>query len=60
MGWVWARLGHLYRTERINGRIIIEVLSKSTQAYDRGEKFSAYKTIATFQEYILLTLPALK
>lgn len=37
-----------------NARVIIEVLSKSTQAYDRGEKFSAYKTIATFQEYILV------
>lgn len=37
-----------------NARVIIEVLSKSTQAYDRGEKFSAYKTIATLQEYILV------
>jgi Uma2 family endonuclease len=33
---------------------IAEVLSKSTQNYDRGEKFLAYRTIPTFQEYLLI------
>jgi Uma2 family endonuclease len=37
-----------------NPQIIIEVLSKSTKGYDRGDKFSYYKTIPTFQEYILI------
>lgn len=34
--------------------IIAEVLSESTQGYDRGEKFAAYRTIPTFQEYVLI------
>ena len=33
---------------------IIEVLSKSTSSYDRGDKFTAYRTIPSFQEYLLL------
>ncbi len=37
-----------------NPLVIVEVLSKSTQAYDRGEKFKFYRTIPTFQEYILV------
>jgi Uma2 family endonuclease len=38
----------------INPSIIIEVLSKSTSSYDRGDKFSAYRTIPEFREYILI------
>jgi Uma2 family endonuclease len=38
----------------MNPCFIAEVLSKSTQNYDRGEKFVAYRTIATFQEYLLI------
>jgi len=34
--------------------LIVEVLSKSTKDYDRSEKFLAYRTIATFQEYLLV------
>lgn len=37
-----------------NPSIIIEVLSESTENYDRGEKFRLYRTIPTFQEYILI------
>jgi Uma2 family endonuclease len=37
-----------------NPILIAEVLSDSTNAYDRGEKFAAYRTIATFQEYLLI------
>ena len=33
---------------------IAEILSKSTQNYDRSEKFSAYRSITTFQEYLLV------
>ncbi|MCU0565623.1 MAG: Uma2 family endonuclease [Oculatellaceae cyanobacterium Prado106] len=33
---------------------IAEVLSKSTQEYDRGEKFAAYRTLPTLQEYLLV------
>ncbi|MDS3861008.1 Uma2 family endonuclease [Thermosynechococcaceae cyanobacterium BACA0444] len=38
----------------INPVLIAEVLSKSTQAYDRGEKFAIYKAIPTLQEYLLI------
>ncbi len=42
------------RTDMItNPKIIIEVLSKSTQGYDRSDKFEAYRTIPTFEEYLL-------
>jgi len=37
-----------------NPILIVEVLSDSTKAYDRDEKFAAYRTIATFQEYLLI------
>ncbi len=35
--------------------VICEVLSPSTEAYDRGLKFAAYRTIASLQEYVLLS-----
>ena len=38
----------------VNPVVIIEVLSKSTQAYDREGKFNAYRTIPSFQEYLLI------
>lgn len=37
-----------------NPLIIVEVLSESTKNYDRGEKFVFYRSIPTFQEYILI------
>ncbi|MET4082721.1 Uma2 family endonuclease [Pedobacter sp. UYP30] len=38
----------------LNPTVIIEVLSKSTKNYDRGEKFKLYRAIATLKEYILI------
>ncbi|MGG6270363.1 Uma2 family endonuclease [Leptolyngbya sp. AN03gr2] len=38
----------------VNPCLIAEVLSKSTQNHDRGEKFVAYRTISSFQEYVLI------
>lgn len=37
-----------------NPIVIAEVLSDSTAAYDRGNKFTAYQTLPTFQEYLLI------
>ena len=34
--------------------VIIEVLSRSTKNYDRGEKFKLYRDIPTLKEYILV------
>ncbi|MBN3962640.1 Uma2 family endonuclease [Nostoc sp. NMS8] len=38
----------------LNPQIIVEVLSKSTKGYDSEDKFHAYRTISTFQEYLLI------
>ncbi len=38
----------------INPALIIEVLSRSTGKYDQTEKFIFYRSLATFQEYILV------
>jgi len=37
-----------------NPKVIVEVLSKSTTAYDRGDKFHKYMQIDSFREYILI------
>ena len=34
--------------------MLIEVLSKSTRNYDRGEKFKLYRDIPTLKEYVLV------
>jgi Uma2 family endonuclease len=40
----------------LNPNVIIEVLSKSTEAFDRGEKFLRYRTwLPTFSDYILVS-----
>ena len=38
--------------------LIIEVLSESTEAYDRGDKFTLYKQLASFVEYVLIDTKA--
>lgn len=38
-----------------NPLIIVEVLSQSTKDYDRGDKFEYYRTLPSFQEYILVS-----
>ncbi len=38
-----------------NPILIIEVLSESTEAYDRGDKFAIYRQIPSFKEYILVS-----
>jgi Uma2 family endonuclease len=37
-----------------NPAVIVEVLSESTQKYDRGEKFEHYKRIPTLRAYVLV------
>lgn len=37
-----------------NPSVIIELLSKSTRNYDKGEKFTLYRDIDSLQEYILI------
>lgn len=38
----------------LNPLLLVEVLSDSTQGYDRGDKFAHYQTISTFREYLLI------
>jgi len=38
-----------------NPTLIVEVLSDSTEAYDRGEKFKKYQSLPSFMEYILIS-----
>ena len=39
----------------LNPTVIIEVLSPSTEGYDRGEKFAQYRRIDALQQYVLMT-----
>lgn len=39
----------------LNPKVIVEVLSKSTEAYDRGTKFDHYREIETLEEYVLVS-----
>lgn len=46
---------HDRRTDVIlNPVLIIEVLSKSTESFDRGDKFQAYQTLESLREYVLV------
>jgi Uma2 family endonuclease len=38
----------------LNPTLIVEVLSPTTEAYDRGEKFAQYRTLASLAEYVLI------
>lgn len=38
----------------VNPQLIIEVLSDSTESYDRGKKFAHYRTIDSLREYLLV------
>lgn len=38
----------------LNPSLIVEILSPSTEAYDRGRKFELYRAIGSFKEYLLI------
>jgi Uma2 family endonuclease len=42
----------------VNPTLIIEVLSDSTEKFDRGDKFKSYRNIPSFREYILVSQEA--
>lgn len=44
------------KAERVlhHPKVIIEVLSETTAAYDRGDKFAAYRTLPSLQEFVLI------
>jgi len=48
------RLEDEHEDTLLNPAVIVEVLSESTERYDRGEKFAHYRKIESLQEYILV------
>jgi Uma2 family endonuclease len=43
------------RDTLLNPNLIIEVLSPSTEAYDRGRKFESYRSIESLRDYLVLS-----
>src|SRR6202012_3542355 len=39
----------------LNPQVIFEVLSPSTEAFDRGDKFARYRQIESFTDYVLVS-----
>jgi Uma2 family endonuclease len=39
----------------LNPTVIVEVLSESTDAYDRGRKFELYRALDTLEEYVMIS-----
>jgi Uma2 family endonuclease len=49
------RLQDEHQDTLLNPTVIIEVLSPTTEAYDRGKKFEHYRSIESLVEYLLLS-----
>jgi Uma2 family endonuclease len=43
------------RDNVLNPKVVVEVLSDSTERYDRGEKFAHYRRIEALREYVLVS-----
>lgn len=39
----------------LNPTLVVEVLSESTESYDRSKKFSAYRSLPSIKEYVLVS-----
>lgn len=46
------------RDTLLNPTVIVEILSPSTERYDRGRKFQRYRLIPSFREYVLIAQDA--
>jgi Uma2 family endonuclease len=44
-----------HKDTMFNPQVIFEVLSKSTESYDRGKKFLNYRRIPSLKEYVLVS-----
>lgn len=44
-----------HRDTVTNPKLIIEVLSPTTESYDRGRKFESYRTLPSLEEYVLIS-----
>ena len=50
-----AQLDSSFKDTLLNPTVIIEVLSPSTEADDRGDKFAYYRRLRSLQEYVLIS-----
>lgn len=50
-----ARFDDEHKDTLVNPMVIIEVLSQSTEAYDRGQKFEHYRKVDSLNEYLLVS-----
>jgi len=48
------RFDDTQRDTLLNPALIVEVLSASTEAYDRGDKFDHFRRLETLQEYVMI------
>lgn len=46
------------RLVKTDAKLVVEVLSPSTAAYDRGDKFAAYRLLPSLAEYLLVDIDA--
>jgi Uma2 family endonuclease len=44
----------------LNPMVIVEVLSETTEKYDRGEKFDHYRTIGSLRQYVLVAQTSMR
>ena len=49
------QFGDEYLDTLLNPTVLMEVLSDSTEAFDRGGKFAHYRRLESLQEYVLIT-----
>ena len=49
-----ARFGDEHSDTLLNPTVIVEVLSPSTEGYDRGEKFEHYRKLESLKEYLVI------
>lgn len=48
------------RDTLLNPKLIVEVLSRSTEDYDRGTKFAHYRTLPSLADYVLIAQDAVR
>lgn len=49
------RFEDVHNDTLLNPTVLVEVLSASTEAYDRGDKFAHYRRLESLQDYLLVS-----
>jgi Uma2 family endonuclease len=48
-------MGQAVARTKLTPKVIVEVLPRSTEPYDRGDKFENYQSLASLREYVPLS-----